>query len=73
MCTVDMGAMGQVWVHDTADVHSARPFVDFNTLHMCRDFEAVRSWAEAHQIDADVPHGFIEPPGKGAHIFPEIP
>ncbi|KAJ8060844.1 hypothetical protein OCU04_009928 [Sclerotinia nivalis] len=42
MCTVDIGVMGQVWVHP----ETPEAYVDFNTKHRCRDFDAVRDWAK---------------------------
>ncbi|KAH8595064.1 hypothetical protein B0O99DRAFT_652245 [Bisporella sp. PMI_857] len=38
MCQVDIGFMGQIWIHPK----EPEPFVDFNTMHKCRDFEAIR-------------------------------
>jgi hypothetical protein len=73
MCTVDMGVMGQIWVHEVDEGTGALPFVDFNTLHVCRDYEAVRKWAEAHQIAEDVPDDFLQPPEPGYLIYSEIP
>lgn len=72
MCTVDMGVMGQVWVHE-AEANHSRPFVDFNTLHVCRDFEAARIWAEAHQVEEQVAKDFLQPPDKGMQIYTAIP
>lgn len=72
MCTVDMGAMGQVWVH-IAEANDTRPFVDFNTLHVCRDFEAIRSWAEANQVAVDTPDNFLQPPDEHMRIHEGVP
>lgn len=49
------------------------PYVDFNTLHVCRNFNAVRQWAHDHQIQAEVPKDFLEPPKKGDRIYRIIP
>ncbi|OAX84481.1 hypothetical protein ACJ72_01152 [Emergomyces africanus] len=43
MCTADVGVFGQWWVKGVG------PFVDFNTVHKCRNFEEIRKWAEQHQ------------------------
>lgn len=72
MCTVDIGVMGQIWVQEQ-EADTVRPFVDFNTLHVCRDFEEIRSWAEAHQVGVDLPEDFIQPPSEGAKIYSSIP
>ncbi|OJJ56090.1 hypothetical protein ASPSYDRAFT_134841 [Aspergillus sydowii CBS 593.65] len=69
MCTVDVGVLGQVWVHP--DKPSA--FVDFNTEHHCRNFEQIRDWAEAHQLPEHVPKDFLRPPREGDRIYNEIP
>jgi hypothetical protein len=72
MCTVDVGVLGQVWFQPvSADEPEA--YVDFNTEHVCRNFEAVRQWAEEHQIPAMVPPDFLEPPKEGDRIYRTIP
>ena len=72
MCSVDIGVMGQVWFQPfTSDFPEA--YVDFNTQHVCRDFEAVRQWAEDHQIQDGMPEDFLEPPKKGDTIYRQIP
>lgn len=69
MCSVDVGVLGQVWVHP--DKPSA--FVDFNTEHQCRNFEQIRDWAEKHQLPEHVPKDFLQPPREGDRIYNEIP
>jgi hypothetical protein len=49
------------------------PFVDFNTVHTCRNFDAVRDWAEQHQLPTEVPDDFLEGPKEGDRIFLEVP
>ncbi|KAE8454357.1 hypothetical protein EG329_005282 [Mollisiaceae sp. DMI_Dod_QoI] len=61
MCTVDVGVLGQVWVNRDAP----EAFTDFNTRHMCRDFERVRRWAEERQMPETVPEDFLQPPKLG--------
>lgn len=52
------------------------PFVDFNTEHQCRDFEALRAWAEKHQLpreeDVDLER-FYKTPEVGDRVLSEIP
>ncbi|KAL4805647.1 hypothetical protein BDV18DRAFT_165544 [Aspergillus unguis] len=60
MCTIDTGVMGQVWVHPD----HPEPFVDFNTQHMCKNFEDVRAWAEKNQLPENPPGDFLMPPDK---------
>jgi hypothetical protein len=66
MCTADTGVLGQVWIA------GPEPFVDFNTNHKCRNFEAVRQWAENHQMQ-DLPPDYLAKPQPGDEIWPEIP
>lgn len=69
MCTVDVGVLGQVWVHPD----SPEPFVDFNTKHRCRNFDAIRDWAEHNQLPESVPSDFLEPPKQGDRVYEEVP
>ncbi|TLD36224.1 tat pathway signal sequence [Venturia nashicola] len=67
MCTVDTGVLGQIWVYP----ENPEPFVDFNTKHTCKNFEAIRRWAEVRQLPESPPDDFLERPGGG--IWGEIP
>jgi Mycotoxin biosynthesis protein UstYa len=49
-----------VWVNKT----DPQPFVDFNTKHVCRDFDAVRNWAEENQQPENTPKDWILPPAE---------
>ncbi|KIW03546.1 uncharacterized protein PV09_05307 [Verruconis gallopava] len=69
MCTVDVGMMGQIWWDPT----SPKAFVDFNTKHICRNFEDVRKWAEARQLPETPPADFLQPPEPGQYISSTIP
>ena len=69
MCTIDLGILGQVWW----DPSHPKAYVDFNTKHTCRNFEAVRKWAETHQAPAEVPSDYLQPPKIGDKIYEEIP
>lgn len=69
MCTVDIGVLGQVWIYPD----QPEAYVDFNTRHMCRDFEAVRRWAEERQMRENVEEDWLEPPRKGDRVYAEIP
>ncbi|KAH8899461.1 hypothetical protein GQ53DRAFT_777139 [Thozetella sp. PMI_491] len=70
MCTVDVGLLGQVWWNR----EQPRGFPDFNTEHTCRDFEAVRRWAEEHQAPEEQkqPEGYLRAPRKG-DVLESIP
>ncbi|KAH8821828.1 hypothetical protein F5884DRAFT_769163 [Xylogone sp. PMI_703] len=69
MCTVDIGMLGQVWWNRT------RPhaYPDFNTQHTCRNFEAVRKWAEDHQAPEDVPNDFLKRPVDMNIVYETLP
>jgi hypothetical protein len=67
MCTVDTGVLGQVWVYPG----HPEPFVDFNTKHTCKNFDAIRAWAEVRQLPKNTPADFLEPPNGG--VWSEIP
>jgi hypothetical protein len=67
---MDIGVFGAVWVHNATHL---RPFVDFNTKHVCRNFNAIRAWAEERQIPEVVPEDLIEEPGEGVKILDEFP
>lgn len=72
MCTVDVGILGQVWFQPDAD-EAPSAFVDFNTKHTCRNFEAVRQWAEERQMPDEVPDDWLEPPKPGDRIWNTVP
>lgn len=69
MCTPDTGLLGQVWW----DPNAPKAFVDFNTEHKCRDYEAIRSWAEIRQMPEKIPKDFLQPPNSRDEVLKEIP
>lgn len=46
MCNVDTGVLGQVWY----DKKHPEAFPDFNTQHICKNYEDIRLWAEKNQV-----------------------
>ncbi|KAF2834390.1 hypothetical protein M501DRAFT_595923 [Patellaria atrata CBS 101060] len=72
MCTVDVGVLGQVW-YKPPNKTEPEAFVDFNTQHKCRNFDAVKAWAEKHQLPDIAPLDFLEPPKEGDRIWDEVP
>ncbi|SMR64022.1 unnamed protein product [Zymoseptoria tritici ST99CH_3D1] len=72
MCTVDIGVLGQVWFQP-GDSDVPEPFVDFNTKHVCRNFDAIRQWAEERQMPEEVPDDLIQPPEPGDYIYDHVP
>jgi hypothetical protein len=69
MCSIDTGVLGQVWVNPS----KPEAFVDFNTKHTCKNFDAVRKWAELRQLPETTPVDFLEKPQPGDRIYTEIP
>lgn len=73
MCSMDLGVFGSVWV----DPENPDTFVDFNTKHVCRDFEAIRAWAEEHQMPEpeSLPSDYFEVPvpGDGVRVWDVAP
>ncbi|KAF1938481.1 hypothetical protein EJ02DRAFT_425704 [Clathrospora elynae] len=75
MCTPDVGVLGQVWWQPDSEP-DPMPFVDFNTKHRCRDYEAIQTWAKAHQLPPETEVNmsrFYEMPKPGDMVFAEIP
>ncbi|KAH8650043.1 hypothetical protein BX600DRAFT_517261 [Xylariales sp. PMI_506] len=70
MCNVDTGVLGQVWV----DPAKPNAFPEFNTRHVCKNYDAVRSWAEAHQAPPldQSPPDYLATPGAD-DIYERIP
>lgn len=60
MCTVDVGLLGQIWWDRGPDGPS--PFVDFNTVHVCRNFDDIRRWAEERQLSGQEPPDLLVQP-----------
>lgn len=68
MCTVDVGLLGQIWW----DKDYPQAFPDFNTQHICRNFEAVRKWAQESQAPVDVPVDYLRSP-RWEDVLDSIP
>jgi hypothetical protein len=69
MCTVDTGVLGQVWWNQ----ERPQAYVDFNTRHKCKNFDAIRQWAEDRQLPEDVPPDFLQRPKEGDTVYKSIP
>ncbi|CAI6092891.1 unnamed protein product [Clonostachys chloroleuca] len=70
MCNVDTAVLGQVW----ANPNNPKAFPDFNTKHVCKNYESVRKWAESIQAPPydQVPEDFLETP-RSEDILLAIP
>jgi len=73
MCNVDTGVLGQVWTQQV-NMKYPQAFPDFNTQHFCKNYDAVRRWAEAHQVprNEELPDTYIAPPEE-ADVLPYVP
>ncbi len=75
MCNVDTGVLGQVWAHGSDD--KTRPptaFPDFHTTHSCKNYDAVRAWAEhlqAPPVD-QLPPDYLQP-ADPRYVRPSTP
>ncbi|EMD59335.1 hypothetical protein COCSADRAFT_101412 [Bipolaris sorokiniana ND90Pr] len=75
MCNPDVGVLGQVWWQPDSEPEPM-PFVDFNTKHRCRDYKAIRQWAEEHQLPPETEvdmERFYQRPKAGDTVLGEIP
>jgi Mycotoxin biosynthesis protein UstYa len=70
MCDTDIGVFGSYWVQNGTHL---RPFVDFNTKHVCRNFNPIRLWAKERQMPEHEPDDFMEEPGADVNILQEFP
>lgn len=69
MCQPDTGVFGQIWWNPKAP----KAFVDFNTEHKCKNYEAIRQWAEERQIPEKVEKDFLQHPESEDIIYEAIP
>jgi hypothetical protein len=69
MCNVDIAVLGQVWY----DKESPTALPDFNTDHKCRNYDAVRKWAEEHQVPEYEPLDYLKPPRSRDDVFEGMP
>ncbi|KAF2092284.1 hypothetical protein K490DRAFT_32878 [Saccharata proteae CBS 121410] len=72
MCSVDIGVMGQVWFQPNTN-SPPEAFVDFNTQHKCKNFDAVRRWAEERQLPEHAAVDLLQPPKEGDKIYTTVP
>ena len=69
MCTVDIAMLGQVWWNKKEPT----AYPDFNTRHKCRNFDAVRRWAEEHQAPEEVANDYLKPPMSLDDVYETMP
>ncbi|OOF98838.1 hypothetical protein ASPCADRAFT_127432 [Aspergillus carbonarius ITEM 5010] len=53
MCTPDPNFVVWRWVEGVTG-----PYADFNTPHVCQDYEALLEWGQSRAVDADVVQDF---------------
>lgn len=70
MCNVDTAVLGQVWY----DPEHPAAFPDFHTTHMCKNYDAVRQWAEQLQAPPvdELPADYLQPANPGG-VLPSTP
>uniref|UniRef100_A0A0D2YIB3 Tat pathway signal sequence n=1 Tax=Fusarium oxysporum (strain Fo5176) TaxID=660025 RepID=A0A0D2YIB3_FUSOF len=70
MCNVDTGVLGQVWVNPK----NPNAFPDFNTRHVCKNYNDVREWAEKLQAPptSEIPDDYLLLP-KNKDILESTP
>jgi len=70
MCLPSIDVLGQVWYNPEAP--NALP--DFNTKHMCRNYDDIKQWAQGHQAPAwdELPGDYMKRPAPG-DVLPEMP
>ncbi|KAI0439379.1 hypothetical protein F4803DRAFT_531539 [Xylaria telfairii] len=73
ICNVDTGVLGQVWTRQLR-MENPQAFPDFNTKHKCKNYEAVRAWAEEHQAlpNQELPDDYVASPEEG-DVLPFVP
>jgi len=69
MCTVDIGVLGQIWWNREEPM----AYVDFNTRHTCRNFDAIRQWAFENQAPEVVPEDYLQPPRSLDDVYETMP
>ncbi|KAJ5837119.1 hypothetical protein N7447_003145 [Penicillium robsamsonii] len=58
MCHVDVGVVTSHWVEGRK-----KPWPNFNTEHVCKDYDQVLKWTEQHQLPVDTPLMPMKPAG----------
>jgi hypothetical protein len=48
-------------------------YVDFNTQHKCRNFDAIRQWAFENQAPEEVPEDYLKPPRNLNDVYETMP
>ena len=73
MCNVDTGVLGQVWTRQS-NTKPPQAFPDFNTKHKCKDYDAVRKWAQDHQVppNGKLPIGYVADL-EANDVLPSVP
>ncbi|EHK26505.1 uncharacterized protein TRIVIDRAFT_70489 [Trichoderma virens Gv29-8] len=65
MCHADVGLVTAHWIEQRA-----RPWPDFNTKQICRDFEGIWQWTVDHQLPEGAPMMPLKPDGAKALTSP---
>ncbi|TRX87840.1 hypothetical protein FHL15_011258 [Xylaria flabelliformis] len=65
MCRAEVGLVTAHWIEQRA-----RPWPDFNTKQICRDFDGVLKWTREHQLPESAPMMPLKPEGAKALSSP---
>ncbi|KAI9814389.1 MAG: hypothetical protein M1827_003245 [Pycnora praestabilis] len=65
MCNADAGIVTAHWIEQRN-----RPWPDFNTKHVCRDFEGLLDWTREHQLPEGTPYMPMKPAGAKSMSSP---
>lgn len=65
MCHADVGVLTNHFI-----AQRDLPWPDFNTPHVCRDFEAILEWTVHNQVPVFYPNPPLKPSGAKALAFP---
>ena len=65
MCHADVGVITHHYIEQRDT-----PWPDFNTPHMCRDFDAILEWTVNNQVADFYPNPPLKPDGTNALVHP---
>ena len=69
MCDIDISVFGTVWINET----HLRSWPDFNTKHVCKNFDDIRAWVERNQVPEEQLADLMERPEVGGRVWDEVP
>jgi hypothetical protein len=64
MCHADAGIVTAHWIEQRN-----RPWPDFNTKHVCKDFNGLLDWTRKNQLPEGTPYMPLKPVGAKALLL----